>query len=391
MRHEPFGELTYNPDDEAWNGYAPLPRLAALGVRPQEAVEPTNPQEQLAEAQNALGRIQEAMRARFGTAADRVIDALEKESEEAEAGDPDDEEDDEDDLFDKDQEAMLDRQAAKMQDDEGRCQEGLFPVNVIDPLRAGPSPHQQAAFAHLIENEVAISRAVQNALFQSYQSYYADEHWRRFCSLPEVASPDALTSLAQLLNVEVTREHHNGASYLLFRVDCDWEMEHGMNVVYHRDKPAAEWATADTVYDLLESDEPVDDEDLAPPPGNQELFDAVLANDEDRVRELIAQGHDINDVGEDPFPPLCYAIETEELDVDLVKRLLAIGADPNIKDYENKTALRRAKSMLKIFAPKKGLLGAMMGFARQANPSQFDGYRARAEEIVRLLEAAGAK
>ncbi|HEY8503922.1 MAG TPA: hypothetical protein VIL46_05030 [Gemmataceae bacterium] len=388
MEHALFGTLTYNPDEQAWNAYRPLAHFARFGVRPASAEEPMGEEEQrelLDEMQGALDQLKDRIREKYGPEVDELFKAMDEEIAAMEDDGADDSP-----LFDEEQEAELERRDAKDRRDEHHRREGLFPVNVPDPKREGPSPEQEAAFRYLLEHEGEVCRDVAAALFRSYEQYYADEHWRDLCSMPAVASPEGLTAAAHLLSLEVQRHYRDGFSYLVFPVQCDWEQEHGMYVVYHPSR-GAEWTTADGLYDLLDA-EGGGDEDEGEVPGNQELFDALMRGDDRRVRELVAQGHDINDVGEDdPYPPLCAAVE--QADVGLVRRLLAIGADPNLKDFENQTPLQRARRMLKDLTPKKGdkLMEAMMAMARKANPGVFEDHRAKLEEIVRLLEAAGAK
>ena len=197
---------------------------------------------------------------------------------------------------------------------------GQFPVWVTDPEHNGPSAEQEAGYRHLLENEEMVAETVLNTLLSSLRDpCYADR-----CHV--IKTQKELVKVSQITGVEIVREHHHGMAYLVFRVYCDWEMEHGMNL-------------EDGVDNLLLSDQDVADAQLPPPP-NQQLFEAIEANDAKRVAELRAQGHDINDVGPRRRAPLCEAVY--RLDVDLVKRLLAAGADPNLRDRENQTPLQRA-------------------------------------------------
>ena len=216
---------------------------------------------------------------------------------------------------------------------------GQFPVQVADPEHSGPSAEQEAAYRHLLENEETLAETVLNALLSSLRDpCYADPSYPCYA----INTPEELVKVSQLTGVEIAREHHHGMAYLVFHVDCDWEVEHGMNVIYHKDRPAA-WTWDDGIGDLLLSDQDVADAQLPPPP-NQQLFEAIEANDAKRVAELRAQGHDINDVGPRRRAPLCEAVY--RLDVGLIKRLLAAGADPNLRDRENQTPLQRAHAMV---------------------------------------------
>jgi hypothetical protein len=159
-----------------------------------------------------------------------------------------------------------------------------------------------------------------------------------------------------------------------------------MCVVYRKDT-GADWTTFDGMHELLGVEY---DEESFELPGNQELLQAVQANDQKKVQQLLAAGHDINAVGQFP-PPLCMAVQL--MDVGLVRRLLAVGADPMLKDFQNKTALQHARAMLKSFTPKKGdkVMEAALELARQRLGPGAGDFQGKLEEIVRLLEAAGAK
>jgi hypothetical protein len=264
---------------------------------------------------------------------------------------------------------------------------GLFPVRVADPEHKGPSAEQEAAYRHLLENEETLAETVLITLLSSLWQADPDS---------AIKTPQELTKVSQLTCVAIAREHHHGMAYLVFHVDCNWEMEHGMNVVYHKDRPAA-WTWDDGIDELLLSDQDVADLQLPPPP-NQQLFEALEANDARRVARLRAQGHDINDVGPRRRAPLCEAVY--RLDVDLVKRLLAAGADPNLRDREDQTPLQRAHEMMTLVhaeplspEPHEGRLMRLIGrplldfFNRRiANYSI-----KRLRVIIGLLEAAGGK
>ena len=134
------------------------------------------------------------------------------------------------------------------------------------------------------------------------------------------------------------------------------------------------------------------DEEYAPTP-HDELVEAVLAGNEERARELVSAGADINALAQDEYPPLCLAVN--QLDVGELRRLLGFGADPNRPDPDEKTtplklARRRYRDMGFAAAAKNDdLFVAMMALAREETGRRFDDVKARLEEIIRLLEEAG--
>ena len=383
MPDDLFGPLTYKKKDGIWRGDCVLPHFAAVAARSAEKppLDDAALQKLLGEARQALDRKMDELSQKMGPGMDKLFPAM-QELMKAPPPTPRPETRAER----RQREAEEARQRAAKEAEEERRRQGLFPCTVVDPTGAGPTAEQVAAFRHLIDHEADVCRAVLEALYRSYQQYYEDERWRRICDLPEIAAPDGITAAAHLDHVRVCRESADGVAHLLFAVECDWEQEHGMCVVYRKDS-GADWTTFDGVDELLGVEY---DAESFTPPGNQELLQAVQANDQKKVQQLLAAGHDINAVGDFP-PPLCMAVQM--MDVGLVGRLLAVGADPKLKDFEGKTALQHARAMLKSFTPKKGdkLMEAMLELAAQRlGPGKFD-FKGKLEEIVRLLEAAGAK
>jgi hypothetical protein len=378
-----FGPLTFSKKAGTWSGYRALPRFAAVAARSAEKppLDDAALQKLLGQAQQALDRKMDELRQKLGPGMDKLFPAMQELMKA-----PPHRVAPESAAERRRREAEEKRERAAREAAEERRRQGLFPVTVADPTGAGPTPEQVAAFRHLVAHEAEVCQAVLAALYRSYQQYYEDERWRRICDLPEIAAPEGITAAAHLLNVQVCRESADGMAHLLFAVDCDWEQEHGMCVVYRNDS-GADWTTIDGVYELLGDDSDEESLDL---PGNQQLFQAVQDNDQKKVKQLLAAGHDINAVGQFP-PPLCTAVQL--MDVGLVKRLLAVGADPKLKDFDNKTPLQHARAMLKSFTPKKGdkVMEAMMELAGQRLGRVAFDFKGRLEGIIRLLEAAGKK
>jgi Domain of unknown function (DUF6985) len=137
--------------------------------------------------------------------------------------------------------------------------EGFLPLVIYDPPGTGPSPHQEAAYRFLRDHEGDVFRATLSALFESYTEYTASPmsgiwDWvGRWFGVKPIESPEGLAAVASFMGLEVAREYKRDVAYVIFNVDCGWEPEHGMMVVYHKDRPAT-WTTVDTLD--LESDGP---------------------------------------------------------------------------------------------------------------------------------------
>lgn len=259
MRHDLFGDLTYERDEGAWIGALPLRKLVAFGGRTVSGDEPSV-EEMIADIREGLGRAMERLGERpMPGVVERLRRAVEEPAEPG--GRPDGIPG-----LSAEREAALDRAAERSRADDRRREAGAFPVHVEAPGRAMPSPAQEAAGRLLIEREDEVCRAVLDALFDSYRYYYedeqnrfADERLRARYGLPAIATPEGLTAVAHLLHVQIPRLRIEGVSPLVFPVDCDWEAEHGMFAVYH---PAlgAGWTTFDGLHDYtLLDDEPAED------------------------------------------------------------------------------------------------------------------------------------
>lgn len=163
--------------------------------------------------------------------------------------------------------------------------------------------------------------------------------------------------------------------------------------MYHP-KKGVHWATSDNEIDFLESDELDADEQ---PSGCDELYAAVALNDSALVKKLLAEGHDINNVGLTALPPLFDAVN--RFHSGIVDRLLKLGADPNLK------CGAIADRLLKLAGDPNlscGTTRTVLEHAKNLRAMISDEFAATASlvlrpkvkqinKIIKLLEAAGAK
>lgn len=144
------------------------------------------------------------------------------------------------------------------EDEEERRQrgDGMLPLTIW-AAETGPTAPQETAYRFLRDHEADVFRAALGALFDSYKAYIDPPsplsplwNWLgRKLGVKPIESPEGLNAEAAFTAVEVAREHINGVAYILFNVYCQWEPEHGMLIVYHKDRPTT-WTT----FDALELD-----------------------------------------------------------------------------------------------------------------------------------------
>lgn len=404
--HPTFGKLKYKPDGEQWVGFAKLPLFAAAGSRPDP--EPMTPEQEadlVAKLEEAQRGIQQLMSQKFGDAGDKLMEAFGKEAMAA-MDEP------EDDAPDPRGEAREKKRQGREQKAKARLAKGKFPFRLADPDESGPTAQQEASFRFLTDNEEAILADVRDQAFLSFGEYYSQEYWRQFANLKPAATADDLTGRFAVTEVEFSREHRGGFAHLVFHLDADWEDDHGLMVVFSPDTLSVTWTTHDLLYDILsDGDEGATDEgDAEPDPlaeKREQLMEAVSEGDIERARQLVAEGASVDPADDEDYALLHMAVD--ECELEQVKLLLELGADPNvtedITDGKPRTPLFKCKQLARTMGlipkkkKKKGLGDeldeldeAFEGIMGQAmdNP-QMREMGQRLMEIIRLLEEAGGK
>jgi len=389
VTHDLFGKLKYKDGHESWSGSAQLPRFAAVGMLPDPPEMTEEEAERVAtEMKAAMENMRQLLRERFGEEAEAAFEAVDRSIDEQahSAGDE---------LSDPEDEERERRRAERRQKNAALLAKGRFPIRIVGPNREAPTPVQEAAFRFLLENESGVFDAVVGQVWESFQSVYDQEQLRAIMMLRSAASAAELAGRFAINRLDIAREARGGFAHLVFQVECDWQDEDGLLIVYSPDTRSAAWTAWEGLSDLLDSDEPEEPGPEFVPTPHDELLEAILTDDEAKARELIAAGADINALGPDEYPPLWIAVD--QMEPEEVRRLLAFGADPSlVNPDENSTPLKHARKMHREmgFTPAKTRDAAMDGFLsviQAAVGGQIGDIKARVETIIQLLEAAGAK
>ncbi len=364
MIHPLFGPLRRDEDEGTWTGEHRLPVLAQYDVyygdralADLEAEEPAGAEESPGVVGKALDKLQ-----------NKVADWIGKDLSEYE--DFDDEDDDP---------AAAAEEAAERQ----RFRQGIFPVIIEASSGAGPSAEQERAFQELVANEAAVVGVAMKAIFDDYcRSRVADPAW--FKIYPPIQTTGALKRMLRCTGIRVSEYHRHGLAYVGFLFHCLWDEEHGLGVLFHKDRVIAV-GDHESASNVAEADNwPA----ATPATPHQALLQAVYAGDTVRIAQLRAEGTDINAFEKDEYPPLHLAVQ--QLDAKLVKTLLDLGADPRVK-FEGKTALECAEEQAKTMSlgQKSVLMRFALRLAQFFNPGPFKEFRRKTEEIVALLRQAG--
>lgn len=192
-----------------------------------------------------------------------------------------------------------------------------------------------------------------------------------------------MKGIVALRSAGITWEHHRGVSFIVFPVDAPWaDDEHGSYLVVHPEKPVGR-GTSDDVAALTESDVPP-----RPLTVSEQFFQAFYAGDDARAGELANAAND---------PQLlssALASAVEAGDIDLVRRCLALGADPNVVERQRKASAlqlvrRGIKSASGFSAMMKKGLGAKLFATLPENTFEGMGQLTNHyDEMLRLMEAA---
>ena len=342
-----FGELVYDPSDEVWLGFVRLPHFephASAVPPPAETVE------------EILTQIEQ--RSRKLKLADEPPPTAQQHFENWGDLRP----------SRRDiQERGLDRWLDKLQ--RVRRAEGLTGVRLASPDREPLRPIQEATVRHLITNGATIRDAVFAAMTRSSTDYGPDEE---------------TVARAKVCAITVHGDGLDGLAPIVFGIDCEWEQEHGIEVVYHP-RIGAEWGSCgDTDFTAALPEFPPP----PPPTPAEELVAAIYAGDAGQTQALLAAG------ARAYGGALYHAIR--ERTVELVRQLLAAGADPNHRDGFEGTPLEAARRALAegtLTLPRRApwWLRLLVLVPKLVNAGHVRREGRNGRTVLRLLIDAGAK
>ncbi|MGL6075420.1 MAG: DUF6985 domain-containing protein [Fimbriiglobus sp.] len=262
------------------------------------------------------------------------------------------------------------------------------------PARVGdePSTPQAKAFKHLLENESAIFEKVAAQILASFITYVGHVSWIKERH-KSIKTTEALfqSGLVGLLDTEIMREHKKKSSYIVFHLFTDWEVEHGMYIVYTPATKKAKWGTSDDLCDLTESDEEVGDLEIKSE--WEQLVDAISFGEKRKIKQLIAAGVDINKVPKGQTPPLYEAVSN--MNTANIRDFLKHGADPNAgvgtrTAYKTALKIRNDYGFAGATRPANSLM-RMMTDNMKKTKGVYEKLEREWNEVIRLMEEAGGK
>jgi hypothetical protein len=103
-----------------------------------------------------------------------------------------------------------------------------------------PSNGQESAFIFLRDNDALMRDKVIRAIFDAYPTMR--ESAAAFFGkglneiMPHLQTPSDLKPMIGLSTIHISDVEKDGAAYIGFEFGCDWEQEHGLGVMTHKDR-----------------------------------------------------------------------------------------------------------------------------------------------------------
>lgn len=239
-------------------------------------------------------------------------------------------------------------------------------------------------FIGLVQSNVD---GIHDKLYESYQ--IVDDDWLEQCGIAANLDRGGVLEYLRYADLVVERDANSGEPFVCHvYIVPEWDEEHGL----YRQFRDGKWIGQD---DEEEDAESAQAEEAFVPSPSEELVDAIMVGDDAKAKKLVASGMDINVLKADEIPPLWIAVD--QLQPTLVRRLLDYGADPKLKNPDDRsTPLKHAKGRYRElgFAPSKKKSAAMQAMAElaQSIPGNPMGeMKTKLEEIITILEAASGK
>lgn len=153
-----------------------------------------------------------------------------------------------------------DHDGTELQDDrsESLCQ-GRFPLTIYsrhsdstnNEMHAiGPYSEQANAYKYLIENESSLVVKLLSQIAPFFVEYFAEcfrEEGAGDSLIERVSTPNGIRETLHLNNVVIHNKFLDNCAYVGFGFSCSWEQEHGVGVLFHRDR-IVEIGGEDTTY-----------------------------------------------------------------------------------------------------------------------------------------------
>lgn len=266
-----------------------------------------------------------------------------------------------------------------------------------------PSREQVNAFQWFVEHQDAVCATVIDALYRYYvHSRRENLDWFEMNDCPDIEQPDELRPLLELVGLRLRSDSYRKAALLGFSFDCQWDEEHGLAVLTHKntvvdigqaelayrepDAHASIWLKICSEKERQAARAVLNSlgvPDRAPPEEPRTaMVAALIAGNEKKARQLAEQGVDINDVPVGLSHPIFDAINNS--DVAAIKIMLALGADLQVETQLGTTPLQAAIRRLEF-------IGNLEKIPPGPIRDKYQDLHTRATEIVRLLREAGAK
>jgi hypothetical protein len=146
--------------------------------------------------------------------------------------------------------AYADRSAAGPSD--GTVQLSVRSPTDKDNTTSPPSREQELAFCFLRDNGDLLRDRVTRAIFDEYPTMresFADFFGEDLqAQMPELRDPVDLKRLIGLSTIHISDVAKDGMAYVGFEFGCNWEDEHGLGVMTHKDR-TIEVGDSETAFD----------------------------------------------------------------------------------------------------------------------------------------------